>query len=98
MQSRRIQLVDIRNHQPLDPHWSPTVDPEEIEPANFLLAERQLTLTALAEMVGITIVNLSVLKNNRAKAIKFSTLTAICDALECSVGDLLVVRPTDHRG
>ncbi len=63
-----------------------------------LLAERQLTLTALAEMVGITIVNLSVLKNNRAKAIKFSTLTAICDALECSVGDLLVVRPTDHRG
>lgn len=42
MQSRRIQLVDIRNHQPLDPHWSPTVDPEEIEPANFLLAERQL--------------------------------------------------------
>ena len=63
-----------------------------------LLAERQLTLTALAEMVGITIVNLSVLKNNRAKAIKFSTLTALCDALECSVGDLLVVRPTDHRG
>lgn len=56
-----------------------------------------MTLTALAEAVGITIVNLSVLKNNRAKAIKFSTLTAICDALECSVGDLLVVRPTDHR-
>lgn len=61
-----------------------------------LLTERDMTLTALAEQVGITIVNLSVLKNNRAKAIKFSTLTAICDALECSVGELLVVRPTDY--
>ncbi len=60
-----------------------------------LLAERGMTLTALAEAVGITIVNLSILKNNRAKAIKFSTLTAICDALECSVGELLVVRPVD---
>ena len=63
-----------------------------------LLEARGLTLVALAEIVGVTVVNLSVLKNNRAKAIKFSTLTAICDALECSVGDLLVVRPTDHRG
>ena len=63
-----------------------------------LLEERGMTLAALADAVGVTIVNLSVLKNNRAKAIKFSTLTAICDALECSVGDLLVVRPTDHRG
>ena len=56
-----------------------------------------MTLTALSEIVGITIVNLSILKNNRAKAIKFSTLTAICDALECEVGELLVVRPTDYR-
>lgn len=62
-----------------------------------LLAERGMTLTALSEIVGITIVNLSILKNNRAKAIKFSTLTAICDALECEVGELLVVRPTDYR-
>lgn len=62
-----------------------------------LLTERGMTLTALAEQVGITIVNLSILKNNRAKAIKFSTLTAICDALECSVGELLVVRPADYR-
>ncbi len=60
-----------------------------------LLAERSMTLTALSQVVGITIVNLSILKNNRAKAIKFSTLTAICDALNCSVGDLLVVRPRD---
>lgn len=54
-----------------------------------LLAERDMTLTALSEAVGVSVVNLSVLKNNRAKAIRFSTLTAICDALGCDVGDLL---------
>lgn len=56
-----------------------------------LLVERGMTLAALAETVGVTVVNLSVLKNNRAKAIRFSTLTAICDALGCGVGDLLSV-------
>ena len=56
-----------------------------------LLAERGMTLTALAEQVGITIVNLSVLKNDRAKAIRFSTLTAICDALDCQPGELFSV-------
>lgn len=56
-----------------------------------LLAERQMTLTQLSELVGVSIVNLSVLKNDRAKAIRFSTLTAICRALECEVGELLVV-------
>jgi len=55
-----------------------------------LLIERGMTLTRLSEIVGVSIVNLSVLKNDRARAIRFSTLTAICDALECSVGDLLV--------
>jgi len=55
-----------------------------------LLVERGMTLTRLSEIVGVSIVNLSVLKNDRARAIRFSTLTAICDALECSVGDLLV--------
>ncbi len=54
-----------------------------------LLADRGMTLTALAETIGVTVVNLSILKNNRAKAIRFSTLTAICDALECAPGDLL---------
>jgi putative transcriptional regulator len=57
-----------------------------------LLAERGMTLTELSERVGVTVVNLSVLKNDRARAIRFSTLTAICDALDCSVGDLLVVQ------
>jgi putative transcriptional regulator len=57
-----------------------------------LLAERGMTLTKLSELVGVSLVNLSVLKNDRARAIRFSTLTAICDALQCQVGDLLVVR------
>lgn len=56
-----------------------------------LLEERQMTLTELSDRVGITIVNLSILKNDRAKAIRFSTLTAICDALACQPGDLFVV-------
>lgn len=55
-----------------------------------LLEERGMTLTRLAELVGVSVVNLSILKNDRARAIRFSTLTAICDALECTVGDLLV--------
>ncbi|WP_275004170.1 helix-turn-helix domain-containing protein [Promicromonospora iranensis] len=58
-----------------------------------LLAERGMTLARLAELVGVTVVNLSVLKNDRARAIRFSTLTAICDVLQCEVGDLLVVTP-----
>lgn len=56
-----------------------------------LLEERGLTLTALADAVGVTVVNLSVLKNNRAKAVRFSTVTAICEVLQCQVGDLLSV-------
>jgi putative transcriptional regulator len=60
-----------------------------------LLEERAMTLTELAERIDITIVNLSILKNGRARAIRFSTLTAICDALDCQPGDLLSVdRPT----
>jgi len=55
-----------------------------------LLAERGMTLTALADAVGVSIVNLSILKNDRAKAIRFSTLIAICEALDCEVGELLV--------
>jgi putative transcriptional regulator len=54
-----------------------------------LLAARNMTLTELSERVGITIVNLSVLKNGHARAIRFSTLAAICAALDCQPGDLL---------
>ncbi|MFJ6651532.1 helix-turn-helix domain-containing protein [Microbacterium sp. NPDC091313] len=56
-----------------------------------LLAERGMTLTRLSELVGVSVVNLSVLKNDRARAIRYSTLAAICRALECEVGELLVV-------
>ena len=55
-----------------------------------LLADRGMTLTRLSEIVGVSVVNLSILKNDRAKAIRFSTLTAICAALDCEIGDLLV--------
>jgi putative transcriptional regulator len=66
-----------------------------------LLEEHGMTLTELAARVGVTVVNLSVLKNNRAKAIRFSTLSAICAALDCQPGDLLthhVIRPAHHGG
>jgi putative transcriptional regulator len=57
---------------------------------DVVLAERGMTLTELADRVGVTIVNLSVLKNDRAKAVRFSTLSAICRELDCQPGDLLV--------
>lgn len=56
-----------------------------------LLEARSMTLTELSKRVGVSLVNLSVLKNDRAKAIRFSTLTAICHALDCQVGDLLII-------
>jgi putative transcriptional regulator len=56
-----------------------------------ILEAQGMTLAALAEAVGVTVVNLSVLKNNRAKAVRFSTLTAICQALDCQIGDILVL-------
>ena len=58
-----------------------------------LLEERGMTLTRLGELVELSIVNLSILKNDRARAIRYSTLAAICDALDCEVGDLLVRTP-----
>lgn len=58
-----------------------------------LLAQREMTLTELGKRVGISIVNLSLLKNGHAKAIRFTTLHAICQVLECEVGDLLTLAP-----
>ncbi|MFE0581961.1 MULTISPECIES: helix-turn-helix transcriptional regulator [unclassified Streptomyces] len=57
-----------------------------------LLAERGMTLSELATRVGVTVANLSILKNDRAKAIRFSTLTAVCRELDCQPGDLLSIR------
>lgn len=56
-----------------------------------LLDQRGMTLTELSERVGVTTVNLSILKNNRARAIRFSTLVAICEALDCTPGELLTI-------
>jgi len=62
-----------------------------------LLTARNMTLTQLSEMVGVTIANLSILKNNRARAIRFTTLTAICRALECEVGELFSTREVGSK-
>ena len=59
-----------------------------------LLHARRMTLTELAERVGLTIANLSILKTGKARAIRFSTLEAICRELECQPGDLLSYQPS----
>ncbi|MCQ9385201.1 helix-turn-helix transcriptional regulator [Brevibacterium sp. 50QC2O2] len=56
-----------------------------------LLAERGMTVTELSHLVGVSPVNLSVLKNDRARAVRFTTLTAICTVLDCQVGDLFEI-------
>lgn len=56
-----------------------------------LLAARAMTLTKLSDVTGITLANLSILKTDKARAIRFSTLVAVCDALECQPGDLFTV-------
>ncbi len=59
-----------------------------------MLHERRMTLTELSERIGITLANLSILKTGKARAVRFSTLEAICGALRCQPGDLLEFRPT----
>ena len=60
---------------------------------DVMLARRKMTLSALAEAVGITLVNLSILKSGKAKAVRFSTLAAICQVLGCQPADLLEHQP-----
>ncbi|MFI3327146.1 MAG: helix-turn-helix transcriptional regulator [Clostridia bacterium] len=59
---------------------------------DIMLAKRKMSVTELAEKVGISIVNISVLKNGKAKGLKFSTLEGICKALDCQPGDILEFR------
>lgn len=59
---------------------------------DVMLAKRKMSVTELAEKVGITMANISILKNGKARAIRFSTLAAICAALECQPGDILEYR------
>lgn len=62
---------------------------------DVMLAKRKMSVTQLAERVGITMANISILKNGKAKAIRISTLEAICKALDCQPGDILEYR-VDH--
>ncbi|MCC8196739.1 MAG: helix-turn-helix transcriptional regulator [Ruminococcus sp.] len=65
---------------------------------DVMLAKRKMSVTELADKVGITIANISILKNGRAKAIKFSTLSALCEALDCQPGDILEYRRGEDEG
>jgi len=60
---------------------------------DVVLAQRGMSLTELSDRVGITLANLSILKTNKARAVRFSTLEALCRELECQPGDLLEYRP-----
>jgi len=63
-----------------------------------VLLDRKMSLTALAERVGITLANLSILKTGKARAIRFSTLDALCRELECQPADILVYEPDEVIG
>ncbi len=65
---------------------------------DVLLAKRRMSLTQLSEAVGLTMANLSVLKTGKAKAVRFSTLDAICRALDCQPGDILEYREGENDG
>lgn len=65
---------------------------------DVMLAKRKMTLSELSEKVDITLANLSVLKTNKAKAIRFTTLEAVCAALDCQPGDLLEYVPSSGDG
>lgn len=63
---------------------------------DVMLAKRKMSLTELSEAVGLTLANLSVLKTGKARAVRFSTLDAICKALDCQPGDILEYREGEH--
>lgn len=65
---------------------------------DVMLAKRKMSVSELADRVGITLANVSVLKNGKAKALKMSTLVKLCQALDCQPGDLLEYRPGEDEG
>ena len=65
---------------------------------DVMLAKRHISLTQLSERIGLTIANLSILKTGKAKAVRFSTLDAICRALDCQPGDILEFREEEANG
>lgn len=72
------------------------MDGEIIFNIDVMLAKRKMSVTELANKVGITIANISVLKNGKAKAIRVSTLARLCEALDCQPADLLEYRKTEN--
>jgi len=64
---------------------------------DVMLAKRKMSVTKLSELVGITMANLSILKNGKAKAVRLSTLEAICKALDCQPGDVLEYRSEESK-
>ena len=65
---------------------------------DVMLAKRKMRMTELSDRVGVTMANLSILKNNKARAVRFSTLEAICKALDCQPGDILEFVPDGEEG
>lgn len=65
---------------------------------DVMLAKRKMSVTELADRVGITMANISILKNGKAKAVRFSTLEAICEALDCQPGDILEYQKDNTPG
>ena len=65
---------------------------------DVMMAKRKMSLNELAGKVDLTLANLSILKNNHAKAVRFSTLEAICKALDCQPGDILEFIPGEEKG
>ncbi|WP_455720275.1 helix-turn-helix domain-containing protein [Agathobacter sp.] len=64
---------------------------------DVMLAKRKMSVTELSERVGITMANISILKNGKAKALKVTTLAKLCEALDCQPGDILEYRPSDKE-
>ena len=64
---------------------------------DVMLARRKMSMTELSARVGITMANLSILKNGKAKAVRFSTLNEICKALDCQPGDILIYEETENK-
>ena len=75
----------------------PAPEPQIVPHLDELLEDRGMTLTELSHLVQITVVNLSILKNGRAKAVRFSTLAKLCEVLDCQPGDLLSYRRPAQR-
>lgn len=65
---------------------------------DVMLAKRKMSVTELSERVGITMANVSILKTGKAKAVRFSTLEAICDVLDCQPGDILEYQRSEKTG